>query len=188
MLCWRSSPHAYFLMPSAAPSTAPRPPHRPAHSPHRPTHGPRIATIFASLSPALNEACTMSAGTKAESPAPSIRFSRSTHCSTVARDDVEHLLLVGMLVEVVALSRRQRHVDDGELPRAGRRRMAQPAELPPVEHLRRGLLARSRTCRPSPSSVHAPPISARFMAIALKLRVCSVSAASTGSRSMLDAP
>src|SRR5437879_6764902 len=47
-----------------------------------PTQGPRIATIFAGRSPALNEACTTSAGMKAESPGPRMRFSRSSHCST----------------------------------------------------------------------------------------------------------
>ncbi|MGY4284347.1 hypothetical protein ACVWXO_003567 [Bradyrhizobium sp. LM2.7] len=36
--------------------------------------------IFAGWSPVLNEACTTSAGMKAESPGPRMRFSRSIHC------------------------------------------------------------------------------------------------------------
>ena len=48
----------------------------------------------------------------------------------LAGDHVDHLLLVGVVVEVVALARPEADVDDGELLRAGRGRVAEPACLP----------------------------------------------------------
>ena len=51
-----------------------------------------------------------------------------------AGDDQQHLLLVGVLVEVVALAGGEGDVDDGEGRGAGRRRVREPAELAPVEH------------------------------------------------------
>ena len=89
----------------------------------------------ASPAPALKEACTTPAGTKALSPGPRMRFSRSIHCSTLPATISEHLLLVGVLVEVVALAGGEGDVDDGERGGAGRGRVAEPAELAPVERL-----------------------------------------------------
>jgi len=80
-----------------------------------PTQGPRIATIFAGRSPALNEACTTSAGMKAESPGPRMRFSRSTHCSIFPATTSTTSFLIRMLVEIVSLARIEIDVDHGEL-------------------------------------------------------------------------
>ena len=54
-------------------------------------------------------------------------------------DDEDHLLLVWVLVEGVALAGGEGDVDDGQGLRAGRRRVREPAELAPVEDLGRDL-------------------------------------------------
>ena len=51
------------------------------------------------------------------------------------REDDDHLFLVGVRVEVVAVARLERHVEHRELPRTGGRRPADPAEPSPVELL-----------------------------------------------------
>ena len=54
----------------------------------------------------------------------------------LAGDDDDHLLLVGVLVEVVALAGVEGDVDDGEVLGAGGGRVGEPAELAPVEDFR----------------------------------------------------
>ena len=98
------------------------------------------------------------------------------------REDDDHLFLVGVRVEVVAVARLERHVEHRELPRTGGRRPADPAEPSPVE-----LLALDVGFVDEPSA-HTRSPSRGVVAIALKRATVSVSATSVGSRSMLEAP
>ena len=120
---------------SADPSTAPRRRRRPARSRSARRRGRGSRRSSRRSSPTLNEACTMSAGMKARVARAEDALLAVDPLLDRAGDDVDHLLLVGVLVEIVALAGREVHVDDGELLRAGVRRVAQPAELAPVEHL-----------------------------------------------------
>ena len=63
---------------------------------------------------------------------PALPFEPLLDSSLTHPDD---LLLLRVLVEVVAEPRLERDVDDDELLGAGGRRMADPAELAPVEEL-----------------------------------------------------
>ena len=100
----------------------------------------------------------------------------------LARQDDDHLFLLGVRVEVVAVARLQRDVEDRELSRTGGRWPADPAEATPVELLALdvGLVDEPPVHTRSPSRLRA--------GIALKRFTVSVSAISVGSRSMLEAP
>ena len=72
---------------------------------------------------------------KTESPGPSSPALPFEPLLDPSLTHPDHLLLLRVLVEVVAEPRLERDVDDDELLGAGGRRMADPAQLAPVEAL-----------------------------------------------------
>ena len=69
-----------------------------------------------------------------------------------ARLDDDHLLLTWVLVEVVSAARTDRHVENGNLLRAGNGRRAPPADLAPVELVDRDVAREDKSAHLIPPS------------------------------------
>ena len=106
-----------------------------------PTQGPRMAASFASPAAGVEGGVDDAGGDEDRVAGAEEALLAVEPLLDLAGDDDDHLLLVGVLVEVVALAGVERDVDDGEVLGAGGGRVGRASGAGPS----RGLPGRPRS-------------------------------------------